>query len=199
MIIPYTFVNNTTIDPAQVNANFVAVNNALQSQDTVIENFRTQIQTQLNTSMNQIRALLPVGMMMLWSTATPPNGYIPVIGQDISSYTSLTSLLGITTLPDSRGKSVWFAAEALTTLGATLPNITGTFKALTHHAYDQDRALSGAFSFNRRTSGHNIGDGGTWSDMDVLNFNAHNSNSIYTDNATVRPPSITSLLVIKYE
>lgn len=194
MIIPHTFVANTTIDPAEVNENFVAVNNALQSQDTVIQNFRSQMQTQINTSMNQIKALLPVGMMLLWSTATPPTGYIPVIGQDISSYTTLTNLLGITTLPDSRGKSVWFAAEALQELGATLPNITGS-------SGGWGGVLTGASGACYLSgSGTAVGGSGTYATGNsTTNIDASRSSSIYQNNATVRPPSITSLLIIKYE
>lgn len=77
--------------------------------------------------------------------------------------------------------------EAGTTIAAGLPNITGTFKALTHHAYDQDMALSGMFKNNGRTSGHNIGDGGTWSDFNIIGADASRSSSIYGNSTTVQP------------
>lgn len=54
MIIPHTFVANTTIDPAEVNENFVAVNNALQSQDTLIQNYKNQINSSLSNTTNTL-------------------------------------------------------------------------------------------------------------------------------------------------
>lgn len=60
-----------------------------------------------------------------------------------------------------------------------------------------DRRRSGAFSYETLGSGHPGLNGGTDFSGKVI-LNAHDSNTIYQDSATVTPLSQSTLMLMKY-
>lgn len=90
-------------------------------------------------------------------------------------------------LPNFTGKSLWGVSSFGTGyLGATLPNIMGSFGGA-ESASKADLYNTGPFY----TGATNKMQGGSSdNDADVTYFDAHRCNTIYQNNATVRPPSV---------
>ena len=75
-----------------------------------------------------------------------------------------------------------------------LPNTIGKFRCICHE--DNESQSSGAFS----TSNPNFSSGLTSGNIVgglTHQFNASNSNSIYVDNGTVRPKSLSVLVLLR--
>jgi hypothetical protein len=144
-----------------------------------------------------------------------PSGYLACDGSAISrtTYAELFAVIGTTygvgdgtttfNLPNYIDNFAQGSATAGTVKQAGLPNIKGQFAVgdldnSTLSASAQ-RTTSGAFSFS--DGGALSPDlGGGFSRGGVFYFNAHNSNSIYSDSVTtVQPPALTCRVLIKYE
>ena len=93
-------------------------------------------------------------------------------------------------------KFVEGSSTAGTVKSAGLPNITGNLsKAGTTGVFDN---ATGSFSGND-SSFYAPKEGGTKFRMvNVINFNASSSSSIYGKSNTVQPPALTMLYIIKY-
>lgn len=90
-------------------------------------------------------------------------------------------------LPNFTGKSLWGVSSFGTGyLGATLPNIKGSFSGSSQAADETTTGASGAFYRDgRKVEVSNSGEKDNY-----YRFDANRYNSIYQDGATVRPPSI---------
>lgn len=85
-------------------------------------------------------------------------------------------------------------------IAAGVPNITGSFMALSRHSYHNNNYLTGAlYSLQSNVTTHNIGNGGTVGYFDKIGFNAGRSNSIFGKSNGVQPPSMTVKIYIKYK
>lgn len=112
-------------------------------------------------------------------------GLYLAIEQNLSAYCTAGSTSDKICLPDFRNRVPW-GADDYGYLNAELPNIKGlqalTFGAVYSSSYD-DSALYSDSTVISAGAGGGTGSGNS------LGFNASRSNSIYQDNATVRPPS----------
>ena len=131
---------------------------------------------------------------------TLPENCIWLEGATVSrtTYAALFSVYGTTygagdgsttfKLPDFRNRALW-GSDSVGYLSAGLPNITG--QLTTGKKY----VANGAFSFANYTV---KGDSGSGED-EVVNFSAHNSNSIYGNSSTVQPPAIKVRVYTRYQ
>lgn len=165
------------------------------SEDTV----DSKIATVKNTLTNQIdtvqqdinKSLLPIGSIIAWSTPTVPAKWLPMVGQDITEYEELVSVIGTNKLPDTRKRVLWGDTTPLSTIEAGLPNITGTLKTRGGSA-----SASGAFVISGKSEVANYDTG---SQNSSFSFDASRSNAIYGKSDTVQPPAVTVVWIIKYE
>lgn len=154
---------------------------------------------------------LPVGTIQMFAGNTIPAGWLLCDGSAVSrtNYAKLFAAIGTTygagdgsttfALPNLIDRVVQGAAVAGTYKAAGLPNITGTYNEgiQTHaSAFDGSRrigAFSGITQFGKYASNSNI------TRISVkLDFDASHSNPIYGNSATVQPPALTMLPIIKY-
>jgi hypothetical protein len=136
---------------------------------------------------------LPIGSIIAWSTAIPPAKWLPMVGQDITEYEELVSVIGTNKLPDTRKRVLWGDTIPLNTIEAGLPNIEGTVGG----SLGFFASANGAFSATSASKDWN-GTGGKTA-KNTFDFNASRSNSIYGNSDTVQPPAITVVWIIKYE
>lgn len=147
------------------------------------------------------------GATLSFVGAVVPDGWLLCDGSAVSrtTYSFLFATIGTkygsgdgtTTfnLPDFREKTFWggTTSDVGTVLTSALPNIKGTMTNICN----RQGSASGALSFSS-ASGNNRYASNSVSDLDNVNFNAHNSNSIYKDGQTiVQPPAIKTLIIIK--
>ena len=165
------------ISSVQYNDNFDKLNDYIEAISEELMLKVNTINSQLSSNvLSNLQSIYPVGSLYIGTTDTCPITNLFGTWEKVSEGRVLQGVKG----DQVAGKTV----------EAGLPNIKGTFKALTHHAYDQDMALSGIFANNGSTSGHNIGNGGTWSYMNIISADASRSSSIYKDDCdTVQPPA----------
>lgn len=166
----------------------VAVSVVTSTELGYVHGVTSNIQTQLNnrpTSTdidNILKALYPVGAIYIGTQTTCPLS---------------TLISGSTWTLVSSGKALWTGtgSNANTTIGAGLPNITGTFGARDGYTSQGGRIVNfdtadGAFSLNSSTANF-----GTWDSSrsveggKTVSFNASNSSSIYGNSSTVQPPA----------
>ncbi len=98
-------------------------------------------------------------------------------------------------LPDFRDRSIW-GSESFGYLAATLPNLEGYLWAWTNNRAvgRADGDLFKLITTSTNSATNNNGD----QYVAQFNFNASRKNEIYTDNATVRPPSLAVRVVTRY-
>ena len=163
--------------------------------------------TQGNVQLGNIGAI--TGKIEWFAFNTPPDGYLVCNGAQVSrtTYANLFAVIGTTfgigdgsttfNLPDLRDRYIIGAnRNALgTKIAEQLPNIIGSFEPDRGGPYNASTA-SGAFSM--AYSANNLGQYSTQTGQARFVFNAHNSNSIYTDNGHVYPLSLALLPCIKY-
>lgn len=135
-------------------------------------------------------------------------GYIWLEGAEVSktAYSKLYEVYGDDygtplnpenfVLPDFRGRVLWGSPDGtFGYLEATSPNITGQ---ITDIYSDIFTTSSDALEFININSSYAIGTNGQQR-KGTLSLNAHNSNPIYQDRATVRPPSIKCRVQTRYK
>lgn len=144
------------------------------------------------------------GLIMYFGGSNPPSGWLTCDGSAVSrtTYANLFSVIG-TNFGEGDGVNTFNLPDLInrfpqgnTTVGtkksAGLPNIKGSITGFYGSASSSSGALSGT-----QTSG-TAGSGSSYHKY-TLSFNAHSSNSIYSDSiSTVQPPALTLLPVIKY-
>lgn len=147
---------------------------------------------------------VPIGTILSYASATPPNGFLVCDGSEVSksTYADLFEVIGDTygkatdtskfKLPDLRDKFVQGANGNLgTSKDAGLPNITGKF----YHDTNAKAGLSGAFTYEG-TGRQNLAND-TPTNSGLITFDASKSNSIYGNSDTVQPPSVCLTYIIK--
>ena len=159
----------------------------------------------INVSYQEVPASIPAGMIAFFHATTPPEGWLPCNGQNVSrtTYANLFSVIGTTygsgdgsttfTLPNLHHRfleGTTTASEVGQSIQAGLPNITGKSKTTGTSCL---REMTGAFyntleqygTENASTRGQDI------------NLDASRSSSLYGNASTVQPPSIRVLPCIK--
>ena len=154
------------------------------------------------------------GEIKYFAFNTPPDGYLVCNGAEISreTYADLFAVIGTTfgsgdgsttfNIPDLRDRYIIGAnTNALgTQIAEQLPNIKGGVESDVYGhlgAGSESTRQSGAITYiEKRSARGNIGTSA--SNVTSFTFNAHNSNSIYTDNGHVYPLSLALLPCIKY-
>ena len=130
---------------------------------------------------------VPVGAVMLWSAPSNiPTNWIAMVGQDISNeaYADLRTVIGRTSLPDTRGRTAWGDSTPLNYISAGLPD----------HGHTQLVNGSGLLvSYISEGGPVWAGSGYNWTGL------ASASNGIYGASNTVQPPSVTFVFIIKYQ
>lgn len=150
----------------------------------------------------------PTSEIKIWPSSTIPDGFLLCNGSAVSrtTYANLFSKIGTTfgsgdgsttfNVPDLRDRYIIGANTNL--LGANiteqLPNVSGyaMFRRTAYLAEEQG-ALNWSFSTAETLSLAGQGNAAPA----ILNLNARNSNSIYTDNGHVYPASIALNFIIK--
>lgn len=165
-----------------------------------------------NLGINSNIGINPVGTIIAYAAnGSIPEGYLPCNGAAVSrsTYAALFEVIGTlygegdgsTTfnLPDVTDRFLEGSSTAGNCIAAGLPNISGTIQNF-NIPNVQAWCDVGVGVFE----GHNItvnGYTGTMQPMvacDYIQFNAALASSIYSASATVQPPSITVLYLIKY-
>ena len=154
-----------------------------------------------------VSGIMP-SIILAWGSTIIPDGWLLCDGSEVlkTTYAFLYRLIGDTygvasdntkfKLPDFRNKTYWGGdtTNVGTVLASALPNIKGSMTNICN----RQGSASGALSFSS-ASGNNRYASNSVSDLDNVNFNAHNSNSIYKDGQTiVQPPAIQVPFIIKY-
>lgn len=150
--------------------------------------------------------MIPTGIVQAFAGSNTPQGWLLCDGSAVSrtDYADLYAVIGDTygagdgtstfNVPNLTDKFIEGSATSGTEHSAGLPNITGDVSGLEIKGW---RGTSGgAFSLTKGT-GYCEGSG-TVEAINVINFNAQNSNSIYGNSTTVQPPSVTMRYIIKY-
>ena len=159
-----------------------------------------------NLSASGLMNLVPTGVILPFGGSVIPNGFLLCNGVAISrtTFTKLYSIIGITfgggdgsttfNIPDLRDRYIIGAnTNALGTyIAEQLPNITGEIQSNGGGLYTTPFA-NNAFSNSGETGYVNP----QYPGNSRVTFNAHNSNSIYTDNGKVYPASIALNFIIK--
>lgn len=164
----------------------------MDSTDSGIDSKIATSKKTLQTEIEGVRSqLLPIGSIIAWSSTVIPDGWIAMIGQDITAYKELSNKIGKTKLPDTRNRALWGNATPLNTIEAGLPNINGEFIS-THDG------ATGAFKSTKISNSDIRGASGSYSRF-THNLDASRSNAIYGKSNTVQPPAVTVVWIIKYE
>jgi len=150
------------------------------------------------------------GEIRLWTSSNIPDGFLLCNGVAVSreTYANLFSVIGTTfgagdgsstfNLPDMRDRYPIGAGDNApgTYIAEQLPNITGYFYGGVAELGIE--LIGGAFSGIAKTvTTGTTGDSFSRSTYSGANFNAHNSNAVYTDNGKVYPASLALNFIIK--
>ena len=202
---------------ADVNNNFDYLNTQISDlSDTITtrtSSFSSQV-TILNTTVQNLlgyrESFISTGMILPFAgdSLNIPDGYLECDGSEVlvSDFEDLYDVIGDTygssdsssfCLPDLRSKTLWGAGtlNCGTYLTSALPNITGQFRLA---GTEGSSAVSGAFSAGAKGGSYGIGHS-SGAKNPLMIFDAHQSNSIYSDDCNiVQPPALCVGFIIKY-
>lgn len=149
---------------------------------------------------------VPTGSVIPFAGETPPEGFLLCNGQEVSriTYARLFNVIkekfgagdGVTTfnVPNLVEKFIEGTESSVgQTLKAGLPNIVGTFSAMTY----QNGQPTEAFTSKAENTNQIQEGGGNDKKYVRFSFNASKSNLIYGNSDTVQPPAVKMLLIIK--
>lgn len=151
----------------------------------------------------------PIGTIAMWSTNTPPEGWIELNGQSTSGYPELAALIG-SNVPDFRGQFVraWDnnkgvdATSGRTLLsfqGDTTLNVSGSAGISGGGSMGAVWSGSGPFGVSGSAHGHLQGANTSYNAYRTLTFNlskALGSSKISTE---IRPKNISVMYIIRAE
>lgn len=171
----------------------------------------SQLDAAIRAIINSVlNSAVPTGLVLPFGGSDVPDGWLLANGAAVSrtSFANLFSVYGTThgagdgsttfNLPDLRDRYIIGAnTNALgTKIAEQLPNITGYYDGRSEHPYSSQttgacisRLLVNNAEYLTNTSSAYY--------RSALEFNASNSNSIYTDNGKVYPASIALNFIIK--
>lgn len=202
----YNFVNPNANDPTSIRVGILPNGTTYTYAPTPSASARDN---NIATTAWVADLLLPPGAVMYFATATAPKGFIVCDGSPISrsTYSALFNAVGVIygagngsstfNLPNLIGRFIEGSTAVGSYINAGLPDLTGAIWNIQYHG---GLASNGVF-----TGSYHLGSIGNENDGPDYNmywcniqFNAHNSNSIYGSSATVQPPALTLLPCIKY-
>ena len=165
----------------------------------------------------KIGSEVPAGTMQMFAGNTIPAGWLLCDGSAVSrtNYAKLFSAIGTTwgagdgsttfNLPNSIGRFAEGAATSGSYHEAGLPNIEGSISSFNNYWFAvANRQVGALYTNNATTTDASRYANMTGTVMDnnrgasMVNFDASKSNSIYGASATVQPPALTMLPIIKY-
>lgn len=189
-----------------VNSSTKATNDALGRK--IDETYATQ--SDVETAIGGVQGC-PTGMIAFFHATTPPDGWLPCNGQNVSrtTYANLFSVIGTTygsgdgsttfALPNLHHRfleGTTTASEVGDYVEAGLPNITGSLYAGgIFSCYDAVGALEGS-NVGNRNNGATHSDARNLQVLELL-FNAGNSNGLYGSSGSVQPSSIRLMPCIR--
>ena len=152
------------------------------------------------------------GMIAFFHATTPPDGWLPCNGQNVSrtTYANLFAVIG-TTYGSGDGSTTFklpnlhhrflegttTASEVGDYVEAGLPNITGKIDGKNGFLFSWWKgSMSGAFSCETANPMTSTGEGGAVS-VTKISFSSHDSQSMYGVSSTVQPASLRLLPCIK--
>ena len=178
-----------------VSARITANNDSIRSD---ISTVREYLLNQINQAVSD--ATLPVGTIFPWSTTTPPENYIAMVGQNISSYSTLVAKIGKSTLPNTVNRVPEGSTTPLNTINAGLPNITGFIDPWTAHSNASIGTRNGSGAMYSTGTGTIISRGETAGGCSLgLGFNASRCSNLYGASSTVQMAAFTVVWIIKYQ
>lgn len=200
MNIPHQFIAGTKAKADEINENFQAICEELESLSQNMVSNKSTMQALIDTQISNLEnSLRPIGQPIIRLDNTLYDDEIRLEGAEVSQedYPNLYGIYGSTygtassgkfKLPDFRNRAI-YGANGFGYLNAGLPNITGTFSG--HDSADGAFYVSGGSEWhgNRNNNGQ----------KHTITFNASRSSSIYGASSTVQPPAIKVRVVTRYE
>lgn len=159
-------------------------------------------------TINVLGGVIPTGMVMPFAGDTPPEGFLICNGQAVSrnTYQGLFEIIGTkygvgdgsTTfnVPNLIERFVQGGTSSGETREAGLPNITGRFWTKTWG--DFISLVTGAFIATIENNTSDAGQNNTGYKNIWVNIDASRCSPIYGKSATVQPPAIVMMYIIKY-
>lgn len=187
-----------------VNSSTKATNDALGRK--IDETYATQ--SDVETAIGGVQGC-PTGMIAFFHATTPPEGWLPCNGQNVSrtTYANLFAVIGTTygsgdgsttfALPNLHHRfleGTTTASEVGQRVEAGLPNISGEFELNNNQGSSTKGSASGPFGHGSRVNYFPMGDTGT---AYKISFDASRASGTYGDSSTVQPPSLRLLPCIK--
>lgn len=200
---------------ADVNNNFEYLDDQItglaSDLTTATSSFASQVTILNNTVQNLLdyrESFIPTGAILPFAGGSLPQGFLYCDGSEVlvNDYHDLYTVIGRTfggsdsssfKLPDLRNKTLWGVGSSArgTYLSSALPNIKGEFRLA---GTEGSSAVSGAFSAGAKGGSYGVGHS-SGAKNPLMSFNAHDGNSIYSDDASVvQPPALCLGFVIKY-
>ena len=200
MNLPYQFTAGTKAKADEVNANFKAISEEVESLAQNVVNNKSSLQAIIDTQIKNLEnTARPIGQPIFRLNNILYDDEIRLEGAEVSQtdYKNLYDIYGSTygtaasgkfKLPDFRNRAV-YGASGFGYLSAGLPNITGTFSG--HDSAGGAFWVSGGSEWhgNRNNNGQ----------KHTISFNASRSSSIYGASSTVQPPAIKVRVVTRYK
>ena len=158
----------------------------------------------INVTYQEVPASIPTGMIAFFHATTPPEGWLPCNGQNVSrtTYANLFSVIGTTygsgdgsttfTLPNLHHKfleGTTTTSEVGNSVAAGLPNITGDVTS------DCTNTQSGIGS---KASASTTVVTGNWRGGHANHLDASTQTSLFGRSSTVQPASVCVLPAIKF-
>lgn len=202
MNLPYQFTAGTKAKADEVNANFKAISEEVESLAQNVVNNKSSLQAIIDTQIKNLEnTARPIGQPIFRLNNILYDDEIRLEGAEVSQtdYKNLYEIYGSTygtaasgkfKLPDFRNRAV-YGANGFGYLSAGLPNIKGGAGFVQAH-------YSGAF-YQNGTGRITLStrNGSNWGSYGL--FDASRSNSIYGANSTVQPPAIKVRVVTRYK
>jgi len=150
----------------------------------------------------------PIGSYIYFAGSSVPDHYLLCNGAAVSrtDYADLYAVIGDTygagdgsttfNLPNLIDKFLEGSGTSGTEKSAGLPNITGKFRKAST-SFNGANYADGAFSWSY--DGASVAGAGERNGAGDMQFSASSSNTIYGNSATVQPPALTALPLIRYE
>lgn len=159
--VPYSFTNGTTANAAEVNSNFAAVKNFVESQAVQVDGSVKATLASLATEI--VNRLVPVGTIVAYGGASAPAGWLLCDGTAIpGGNPNLVAIVGGNT-PNLKGRTLVgrdaaaapFNGALLSTLGSATSVASHSHGAVSSHTHTVDVLVGGGHTHDFTTSSNN--------------------------------------------